>query len=71
MFTTNDLVFIYHMLKGSVESFDKAKKVMRFNEREVKVIDCSVRECERLCRVIEDSVSTSILEGNSAGGEML
>lgn len=69
MFTNDDLVFIYHMLKGSNESFVKAKKVMRFNAREVKVIDCSIRECERLCSLIEDKLSASILEGK--GGDML
>lgn len=60
IFTNEDLLFLYGILKGSIQGFEQARK---FDRTHRDLIDRSIDDCKRLCVKIEDEVNTSILSG--------
>lgn len=60
IFTNADLLFLYGILKGSIQGFEQARK---FDRTHRELIDKSIDYCKRLCIKIEDEVNTSILSG--------
>lgn len=60
IFTNDDLLFLYGILKGSIQGFEHARK---FDRTHRDIIDKSIDDCNRLCIKIEDEINTVVILG--------